>query len=89
MHLSTDSQGAHSAEALAEICDAVRLELERTDMIKYVNTILTAYVVKSPPDHEAGLSLLLRLRGELITPVEPPTTTPTSPILDLHLHCRQ
>jgi len=54
-----------SPEAVAEVCDAVRQELERIDMIGYVNTILTAFVMKSPPDHEAGLSLLLQLRGEL------------------------
>ncbi|KAF9450112.1 IkappaB kinase complex, IKAP component [Macrolepiota fuliginosa MF-IS2] len=60
--LTSIGHGTLSPESLAEICDAVRTELERIDMIKYVNSILTAYVVKSPPDHEAGLSLLLRLR---------------------------
>ncbi|KAG6836197.1 hypothetical protein H0H93_010463, partial [Arthromyces matolae] len=39
-----------------------RTELEKKDLKQYVNSILTAYVVKTPPDHEAGLSLLLRLR---------------------------
>lgn len=33
-------------------------------MTRFVNSILTAYVVKTPPDHEAGLKLLLRLRGQ-------------------------
>jgi elongator complex protein 1 len=33
---------------------------------KYVKSILTTYVVKSPPDHEAALALLLRLRGSEI-----------------------
>ena len=33
-------------------------------MAKYVNSILTAHLVKTPPDHEAGLALLLRLRGK-------------------------
>ncbi|KAH7910038.1 pol II transcription elongation factor [Hygrophoropsis aurantiaca] len=47
---------------IATVCDALRLELERKDISKYVNSILTAYVVKSPPDHESGLALLLRLR---------------------------
>lgn len=41
----------------------MRQTLEEKDLTKYVNSILTAYVVKSPPDHEAGLALLLRLRG--------------------------
>jgi elongator complex protein 1 len=51
-------------ELIAQLCDALRLELEARDLTKYVNCILTAYVVKKPPDHEAGLALLLRLRGE-------------------------
>jgi elongator complex protein 1 len=32
-------------------------------MEKYINSILTAYVVKRPPDLEAGLRILLQLRG--------------------------
>ncbi|OJA14136.1 hypothetical protein AZE42_06727 [Rhizopogon vesiculosus] len=51
------------AEVIANVCDSVRQELEERNLTKYVNSILTAYVVKSPPDHEAGLALLLRLRG--------------------------
>lgn len=33
-------------------------------MIKYVRSILTAHVVKTPPDLEAGLSEVLKLRGQ-------------------------
>ncbi|KAG2158594.1 pol II transcription elongation factor [Suillus bovinus] len=51
------------AEVVANVCDSVRQNLEDRDLTKYVNSILTAYVVKSPPDHEAGLALLLHLRG--------------------------
>ncbi|KAF9237879.1 pol II transcription elongation factor [Melanogaster broomeanus] len=51
-----------SQKTIADVCDAVRHELEIRDLAKYVNSILTAYVVKSPPDHEAGLAMLLRLR---------------------------
>ncbi|KAF8132053.1 pol II transcription elongation factor [Boletus edulis] len=40
-------------KAITDICDA---------STKYVNSILTAHVVKSPPDHEAALSMLLQLR---------------------------
>ncbi|KAG1835906.1 pol II transcription elongation factor [Suillus subalutaceus] len=50
------------AEVVANVCDSVRQDLEDRDLTKYINSILTAYVVKSPPDHEAGLALLLRLR---------------------------
>ena len=53
-------------EALAALCDGLRVELEKKDLHKYINSILTAYVVKSPPDHEAALTLLLRLRGQPI-----------------------
>ncbi|KAF7350896.1 polymerase II transcription elongation factor [Mycena sanguinolenta] len=55
-------QGKQSPEIIAELCDALRVELERKDLTKYVNCILTAYMVKTPPDPEAGLALLLRLR---------------------------
>jgi elongator complex protein 1 len=51
------------AEVIANVCDSVRQDLEDRNLTKYVNSILTAYVVKSPPDHEAGLTLLLHLRG--------------------------
>ncbi|KAG1726875.1 pol II transcription elongation factor [Suillus paluster] len=51
------------AGVIAKVCDSLRHELEDRNLTKYVNSILTAYVVKSPPDHEAGLALLLRLRG--------------------------
>ncbi|KAG9312245.1 IKI3 family-domain-containing protein [Chiua virens] len=49
-------------KSIADVCDAVRRELEIKDMSKYVNSIMTAHVVKSPPDHEAALVTLLRLR---------------------------
>ena len=55
--------GSQPVEVVAELCDLIREELERRDLKKYVNSILTAYVVKRPPAHEAGLGLLLRLRG--------------------------
>lgn len=54
------------SDVVARICDEVRAELERKDLKTYVNSILTAHVVKRPPDHEAGLALLLRLKGLLV-----------------------
>ncbi len=57
------SQGSQSPEVISELCDAVRKELEAQDIEKYINSILTAYVVKRPPDLEAGLRVLLQLRG--------------------------
>lgn len=47
-----------------KICDAVRAELEKVDMIRYVDSILTAHVVKTPPDHEEALRMLHRLKGQ-------------------------
>ena len=58
------SRGDRPPETIASLCDAFRDELEKRDLTKYVNSILTAHVVKTPPDHEAGLALLLRLRGK-------------------------
>ncbi|KAJ3981419.1 IkappaB kinase complex IKAP component [Lentinula detonsa] len=49
---------------IASIGDALRENLEKKDFKTYINTILTAHVVKTPPDHESALSLLLRLKEE-------------------------
>lgn len=65
MELSFHSRGSHSPEFIAKCCDGFQVELEKRDLVKYVNSILTAHVVKTPPDHEAGLALLHRLRGEI------------------------
>ncbi|KAF5375529.1 hypothetical protein D9615_009198 [Tricholomella constricta] len=62
LFLSGLGRGSQPPETIAKLCDAVRTELENKDLTKYVNSLLTAYVVKTPPDHEAGLALLLRLR---------------------------
>ena len=59
------SRGSLPTEMIAQVCDAVGTELLNLSLTKYVNSILTAYVVKTPPDHESGLSLLLRLRGKI------------------------
>jgi elongator complex protein 1 len=53
------------SELVNKICSGVRQELENADSIKYVNTILTSYVVQSPPEYEEALSHLHRLRGLL------------------------
>lgn len=49
--------------SVSEICDAIRQELEKSEPIKYINTILTAHVVKTPPDYESALGHLHRLHG--------------------------
>ncbi|KAG8908640.1 hypothetical protein FRB99_004928 [Tulasnella sp. 403] len=62
LFLSGVGQSGQSPESISRVCDAIRLELEEKDLKKYVSSILTAHVVKTPPDLEAGLSLLLLLR---------------------------
>ncbi|KAJ7133724.1 pol II transcription elongation factor [Mycena crocata] len=62
LFLTGIGQGAQSPANIAKLCDSIRIELERKDLTKYVNSVLTAYMVKTPPDPEAGLALLLRLR---------------------------
>jgi IKI3 family len=64
------SRSSLPSETINRLCDGIRIELEQRDIHKFVNAVLTAYVVKTPPDYEAGLSLLLRLRGTSITHVE-------------------
>ncbi|KAJ3499885.1 hypothetical protein NLJ89_g10033 [Agrocybe chaxingu] len=60
--LTLIGRGPHPQAFIARLCNAFRDELEKRDLTKYVHSILTAHVVKTPPDHEAGLALLLRLR---------------------------
>jgi len=52
-----------TTEMVGRVCDSVRTELENRDLNRYINSILTAYVFRQLPDYEAGLALLLRLRG--------------------------
>lgn len=48
---------------IGRVCDNVRKELENRNLNRYINSILTAHVFRQPPDYEAGLGLLLRIRG--------------------------
>ncbi|KAG8994650.1 hypothetical protein FRB94_009752 [Tulasnella sp. JGI-2019a] len=70
LFLSGVGQSSQPPDKIAGISDAIRGELEKKDSKKYINCILTAHVVKTPPDLEAGLSLLLRLRESDPTLVE-------------------
>lgn len=47
------------------ICDALRGILEKRDLLKYVETILTTHVCKVPADYESGLRVLLHLQSQL------------------------
>ena len=63
LFLTRLSQSSLDAEKVSKYCDAVRAELEARSLTRYVNSILTAYVVKKPADYESSLALLLRIRG--------------------------
>jgi elongator complex protein 1 len=45
------------------ICDAVREILESKDSKKYLQSIITTYVKKSPPELESALNFLAKLKG--------------------------
>ncbi|KAF7289209.1 polymerase II transcription elongation factor [Mycena indigotica] len=62
LFLTSLGQSTQSPEKVSALCDSLRTELEAKDLTKYVNSILTAYIVKTPAEPEAGLTLLLRLR---------------------------
>ncbi|KAI0264133.1 IKI3 family-domain-containing protein [Gloeopeniophorella convolvens] len=63
LFLTNLGQGSQPPEIISELCDAVRAQLETRDLERYINSILTAYVVKRPSDLEAGLRALLQLRA--------------------------
>ncbi|KAJ3966250.1 IkappaB kinase complex IKAP component [Lentinula raphanica] len=64
LFLTNLGRGLHplTPTAISSISDAIRVKLETKDFTTYINTILTAHVVKDPPDHESALSSLLRLK---------------------------
>ncbi|TFK50763.1 pol II transcription elongation factor [Heliocybe sulcata] len=64
MNLFLASLGTSSldTQVVAKLCDLIRAELEARDLKTYISSILTSYVVKTPPEHEPALQLLLRLR---------------------------
>jgi len=70
LFLTNLGQSSQPPEVISELCDAVRERLEGQDIEKYINSILTAYVVKRPLDLEAGLRVLLQLRERVPTAVE-------------------
>ncbi|CUA72874.1 Elongator complex protein 1 [Rhizoctonia solani] len=55
-------QSKRDAQEIATICDKLRAELEKRGLPQYVQSILTAHVVKAPPDAENALKVLHLLR---------------------------
>ncbi|KZV69787.1 IkappaB kinase complex, IKAP component [Peniophora sp. CONT] len=62
LFLTALGQSTLPAERVAVLCDALRAELKRVDLRRYINAVLTAHVVKRPPDMEGALGVLLALR---------------------------
>ncbi|KAJ1302839.1 hypothetical protein OPQ81_003142 [Rhizoctonia solani] len=55
-------QSKRDAQEITSICDKLRTELEQRGLARYVQSILTAHVVKTPPDVESALKVLHTLR---------------------------
>ncbi|TDL16914.1 IkappaB kinase complex, IKAP component [Rickenella mellea] len=64
LFLASLGQSSLDTDILTVVCDGIREQVQTRNLKKYMNSVLTAYVVKRPPDYEAALSLLLRLRDE-------------------------
>ena len=56
-------RSSRPANEINQICDGIRISLEQRNLRLYINSVLTAYVLKSPPDVEGALKLLARLQG--------------------------
>ncbi|TPX49791.1 hypothetical protein SeMB42_g00599 [Synchytrium endobioticum] len=54
-----------TAEKTNTVCDAIRNMLEMIDRKKYVQTFLTAFVRRNPPDLEAAIARIRQLRYEV------------------------
>ncbi|WFD41450.1 Putative elongator complex protein 1 [Malassezia psittaci] len=61
--LATDHHSADPKNKVNAICDAFLLALE-IDQRRFLNTILTAHIRKTPPDFENGLRVLLRYKDQ-------------------------
>ncbi|CAE6360205.1 unnamed protein product [Rhizoctonia solani] len=55
-------QSKRGAQEITNICDKLRAELEQRGLARYIQSILTAHVVKNPPDVESALKVLHTLR---------------------------
>ncbi|CAG8791352.1 36002_t:CDS:2, partial [Racocetra persica] len=61
---SKSSSNSHDVSTKVNtVCDAVRAVLESMDTKIYLQSIITSYVRKTPPDLESALNLLAKLKG--------------------------
>ena len=51
------------------VCDALQRAFQALDPARYLLCILTTLVRRNPPQHEAALALVKKLRGLLVTEV--------------------
>lgn len=63
LFLSTFGRGK-PPELVSSICDQIRQKLQQIDTVKYIQCILTSYVVEAPPRYEDALAHLHQLREE-------------------------
>ncbi|KAI8813969.1 IKI3 family-domain-containing protein [Cladochytrium replicatum] len=50
-----------------EICDRVRSSLEKLDVMHYVESILTAHAKRNPPDLDAAMRLIRKIKRDVST----------------------
>ncbi|CAE6434599.1 unnamed protein product [Rhizoctonia solani] len=55
-------QSKRDVQEITNICDKLRTEVEQRGLAQYIQSILTAHVVKNPPDVESALRVLHTLR---------------------------
>ncbi|ELU39450.1 pol II transcription elongation factor [Rhizoctonia solani AG-1 IA] len=63
-------QSKRHPQEITSICDKLRAEFEQRGLARYIQSILTAHVVKTPPDVESALKVLHTLRESEPSTVE-------------------
>ncbi|CAE6474264.1 unnamed protein product [Rhizoctonia solani] len=63
-------QSKRHPQEITSICDRLRAEFEQRGLPRYIQSILTAHVVKTPPDVESALKVLHTLRESEPSTVE-------------------
>ncbi|KAF8753913.1 hypothetical protein RHS01_06782 [Rhizoctonia solani] len=63
-------QSKRHPQEITSICDRLRAEFEQRGLARYIQSILTAHVVKTPPDVESALKVLHTLRESEPSTVE-------------------
>ncbi|KAF8340348.1 IKI3 family-domain-containing protein [Cantharellus anzutake] len=64
LFLANIGRASPDTPKINDLCDAIRSYLEAKDLVGYINSVLTAYVVKTPPELESALGSLARLKAQ-------------------------